>query len=448
MQQRRTTILIVLAIILQFAIRIGLSLATHPSRSPSPAVSTPAKRVATRTAAPQPLELEGWPQDVVASVLSAKPRAVTGLKLVLPDARGFGSRIPWEWECQVGGRRVLVSTTGGGHWNLRLPREAERTASHCATLIEARATAVAVVRRRLGSVFYNMEPSVAEPLPRGDFYFSWSQPSTDTFSGASARVTIDPAGRIRSYSETPGSPRITAPQSLPAEQLQPPPDAATFLASLLGAKPEQLTPVKADREDASSFEINGRQLSVFGPPPDWVVRTDSDAGFQPGIALSGADARKAAQTYLRRRWQRHLNTERMSSYNDGGMLKYSFGWQESLGPGVMSGNRASLTLYGDGTLKQYWEHRAPPGLSKDMIKVSKAQARAVADRLVGWGANAEGRKYTFKSQTLTLWDETMNRPMWSVQYVPSGTQEDWRRVPVRFARISVDAMTGGASYGY
>jgi hypothetical protein len=315
-------------------------------------------------------------------------------------------------------------------------------------MIEARATAVAVVRRRLGSVFYNMDPSVAEQLPRGDFYFSWSQSTTDTSSGASARVTIDPAGRIRSYSESPVRPLISAPESLPAERMQPPPDAGTFLASLLGVKPEQLTPVKSDREDASSFEFNGRQLSVFGTPPTWLVSTDSDARFRPGVALSPTDARKAAQTYLRRRWQGHLNTERTSTYNAGRMPTYSFGWQESLRPGVMSGNAVSLTLYGDGTLEQYWEHRAPPGLSKDKIKIGKAEARAAADRLVAWGANAEGRKYTFKSQTLTLYDETMNRPMWSIQYVPSGTQADWRKVHPRFSRISVDAMTGGASYGY
>lgn len=449
MPTRRVILWVVLAVVLQLAVQIALPRIAHFGRQPTSVTSPLVNSGSAPIALLEDPALDGSPQDFVASVLSVKPKAVTGLKLLLPDRRaGWRRDTEWQWECEVGGRRVSVSTLGGGNWSLRFPREAERTSSQSVTLLQARAVATALVQRRLGGAFRGLEPSVAEELPRGDFHFELNQPTTSAKQGASVTVYIDPAGRIKSYAEHPGRSLIARPEACAVGPTEPEQDPRVFLASVLGLEAEQISAPKSTGRGIWKFVVNGREWNVTHRPWNWAV-DDAFFGprYQPGAALSVADARAAATTYVRRRWQGHLNVQGFLWYTDAGTRMYSYSWQERLAPWVMSGNSVAVIVYRDGALHHYIEGRIPPGLSENKVKISKAQARAAADKLVAWGANAEGRKYTFKSQSLTLWDDMANRPMWILRYTPSGTEKDWRKAPVRFWCIRVDGTTGVASRG-
>lgn len=413
----------------------------HSQRNPFPADSPPVPSIykppASYLYAP-----EGSPQDFVASVLSVDPQAVTGLKL---RARNVAQ---WEWDCQVEGQRVVVATVGGARWNLRLRPKAEAASGESVggrvTEAEAQAAALSLARRRLGSQFSEMELTFSEVLPKGDFCFSWSTKETDERPTESVSVMIASEGGLRSYHEHLICHPAVQQTAQVAEQAEPAQDPGRLLAGVLGVKPEQLGAPEITGLDVMRYTFKGRTWTVSHRP--WVWEVETDPGYRPkGALLSVAEARAVAERYVRRRWQGQLNVMGVQVYRSGGAPLYIFSWGERLEPGVMSGCSASVMTYGDGTLNSYKEHRVPAGLGEGKVKISEAQARATADKVIAWGARAEGRRYTYESQSVVLWD-VCNRPMWSVRYASPNAAQDRRTAPPRFSCIRVDGTNGVATY--
>lgn len=447
----RTVGLVTLILLVQF-----LTKGTNPWFRSRRHSASPATAVQQQPAPPQPPEEfapDGLPEDFAASVLGVKPTQVSKLRLVLPGPRDHSPRPDWTWQCEVGGRQYTVSYTGGRRWNLDTVGPPAASVPPKVTLLQARQVALDVVQRRLGPTFYQLEMSEPLELPKGQFIFNWSQPSTPQHSGANARVTIDGLGRLDSYRENPGGALAEAP---PLGRPEPPLAPEVFVGGVLGFPaaqvPKPLTAgqgaVQMGGREHWTFEINGYKWTLAHSPWSWDMDLwDFGGRYQPGAPLTMAQARSVALEYVNRRWRGRLNRASPGlPWSDAGTRMYSFSWSERIAPYVQSGNTATVIMYGDGMLRNYREHRAPEGLKVKDVKVGPERARAAADKLVQWGSRAEGRKYNFKRQGLVLWEEQSSRPVWVFEYVPVGTPEELRRVPVRFSRLRVDGLTGAATY--
>jgi hypothetical protein len=134
------------------------------------------------------------------------------------------------------------------------------------------------------------------------------------------------------------------------------------------------------------------------------------------------------------------------TWKDGKISHFSFDAKETLGTNIYTGDWASVVLFPDGTLMTYEERRVLPKLGLQDVKITQAKARQIADDLVHWGQAAEHTHYTFKRMWLEMRSEPFNDasygPVWSVEYTPAGTIEDWRRVRPKFGYIRLDGMTG------
>jgi hypothetical protein len=183
---------------------------------------------------------------------------------------------------------------------------------------------------------------------------------------------------------------------------------------------------------------------VEHPPFRWGLQLWSD--HAPEKTISAAKAREVARGLVNRRLRQNATPGATLTWKDGKIAHFTFDCKETLGPSILTGDNASVVLFPDGTLMTYEERRVLPKLRLQDVKITQARARQLADGLVRWGEGAEHMRYTFKRAWLDMRGEPFNDaswgPVWSVEYQPGGTIEDWRRVHPRFGYIRIDGMTG------
>lgn len=410
------------------------------SASGQPANVAPPQRPATPGTAAN--YTEPTPQSFIASVLGVKPDQVTGVTPVIPDSNRYSSRQGFDWEGHVDSRVFHVSSSGPGQWSLSTPKKGAPAAEAGPTLDQTRQTATAVLKRRFGEGSTRLAESNAARLGNSGFMFSWTAPKEGGPPGDSAWLTLDAAGKVRSYKEHRAAPAVAVATPPAAGEIQETPEH--FAAAILGVPASEMPTPSKSGTSWWVYQIRGRTYHVEHPPFRWGLQLWSD--YTPGKTISAAQAREIARGLVNRRLGQAIAPGGRMTWKDGKISHFSFDARETLGTNIYTGDWASVVLYPDGTLMTYEERRVLPKLRLQDVKITQAKARQIADDLVRWGQAAEHTHYTFKRMWLDMRDEPFNDasygPVWSVEYTPAGTIEDWRRDRPKFGYIRLDGMTG------
>ncbi|MEI6501984.1 MAG: hypothetical protein WCP21_13265 [Armatimonadota bacterium] len=387
---------------------------------------------------------EPTPQTFIASVLGVKPGQVTGVTPVIPQGSYYSSQRGFDWEGRVNGQSIHVSSSGPGQRSLRTPKTAAPAAGSV-TLDQARVKATAVLHGRFGEAADQLAESNAAELGRGGFMFSWTRRQDTDTHGASAQSTLDAAGKVKSYSEHRAVSAVAQPAPLAATEIQETPEH--FAAVILGVPVSEIPTPSSAGTSWWVYQIRGRTDHVEHPPFRWGLQLWSD--HTPERTISAAKAREIARGSINRRLSQSATPGATLTWKDGKIAHFSFDCKETFGPSILTGDSASVVLCSDGALMTYEERRVLPKLRLADVKITQAKARQIADGLVHWGEGAEHTRYTFKRMWLDMRSEPFNNapygPVWSVEYTPAGTIEDWRRIRPRFGYIRIDGMTGKAT---
>ncbi|MGE5530754.1 MAG: hypothetical protein ACM3VW_01385, partial [Bacteroidota bacterium] len=408
-----------------------------PSSTPAGPTGGPAAPGAPAASAPLPHSpekvgtdsnyTEPTPKDFIAAVLGVKPGQVAGVTLVVPKEY-YSSTRGFDWEGRVDGRTIHVTSSGPGQWSLRKDKTAAPKVSGTVTIDQARATAANVLQRRFHDDVARLAETSAVDLGTRGFMFGWSEAREEGVPGDSAQLTLDAAGKVKSYNEHRVTPAVTETPAPTATEIQETP--AHFAAVILGVPESEIPAPTNSGSSWWEYQIRGRTYHVEHPPFRWGLQLWSD--YKPGKTITAAKAAGIAKGLVNQRLGQNVAPGGTLTWKAGTIARFSFDCKETLGPNLFTGDKASVVLFPDGALMTYEERRVLPKLGLNSLKIKQAKARQMADDLVRWGQSAEHTRYTFKRMWLDMRGDPFNdagfAPVWSIEYKPAGTIEDWRRV--------------------
>ncbi|MHB8996593.1 MAG: hypothetical protein ACYC63_15210 [Armatimonadota bacterium] len=235
------------------------------------------------------------------------------------------------------------------------------------------------------------------------------------------------------------------PQAAPADEAA----ARNFAASALGfnaSKIGSLTvatgrPIGLPTEQRWTGQCDGRRLHVnYLTQGVWSAMLLGKGDLKSASPTTLEAAQRTAEATARRMWGDDYSRLTMTSAKQLPMKQFMFAWQEQLGPGVRTGNDASVMIAPGGRLLSYGEHRAVRRVKPEDVRVSKEEALKIAQQAIATQYKGQ-TKITETTLLLSSHLSPDRGPLWTVSYHML-TPINGKLQTTAANSLWIDAMTG------